>query len=162
MPSWREVEAEAPELSALARRIFDSHIHKTLATLRTDGSPRISGTEATFRDGQLWFGSMWRSVKALDLQRDPHFALHSASAKMPAPADDPAAQPGDAKLAGIAEEITDEALIAEINKGAPGRSHLFRADITELVVIRVEGDPPDTLVIESWHPGRGVTRRERK
>src|SRR5918996_5519702 len=107
MPSWAEVEKKAPELSALARRIFDSHVHKTIATLRRDGSPRISGTEATFRDGELWFGSMWRSVKALDLRRDPRFALHSASAEMPPPSDDPMAQPGDAKLAGLVEEITD-------------------------------------------------------
>jgi len=93
MASWSEVESEAPELAALARRIFDFHVHKTPATLRRDGSPRISGTEIRFADA--------------------------------------------------------------------GRSHLFRADITELVVTRVGGDPPDHLVIESWHPGRGVERRER-
>ena len=162
MPSWGEVQREAPELSALARRIFDSHVHKTIATLRRDGSPRISGTEATFRDGELWFGAMWQSVKALDLRRDPRFALHSASAEMPRPSADPMAQPGDAKLAGRVEEITDPDRIAEINRGASGRSHLFRAEIEELVVIRVEGEPPDTLVIESWHPGRGITRRERR
>jgi hypothetical protein len=43
----------------------------------------------------------------------------------------------------------------------PGDAHLFRADITELVVTGL-GDPPDHLVIESWHEGRGVTRRERR
>ena len=79
MPSWSEVEAEAPELVALARRFLDAHVHKTLATLRRDGSPRISGTEIDFADGELWLGSMWRSAKALDLRRDPRFALHSGS-----------------------------------------------------------------------------------
>jgi hypothetical protein len=48
MARWSEVEAEAPELGALARRYLDAHVHKTLATLRRDGSPRISGIEATF------------------------------------------------------------------------------------------------------------------
>jgi len=103
MASWSEVESEAPELAALARRIFDFHVHKTLATLRRDGSPRISGTEIRFADGELWLGSMWRAVKALDLRRDPRFALHSASVEMPPPPEDPDAQPGDAKLAGRAE-----------------------------------------------------------
>lgn len=59
-------------------------MHKTLATLRRDGSPRSSGIEATFAQGELWMGSMWRSTKALDLQRDPRFALHSGSTDPPA------------------------------------------------------------------------------
>jgi Pyridoxamine 5'-phosphate oxidase len=143
MASWSEVEEQAPELADAARRYFDKHKHKTLATLRRDGSPRISGSEAEIRDGELTFGSMWRAVKALDLQRDPRFALHSGS-------DDPdAGWSGDAKVAGRAEELS-----------ADGESHLFRADITELVVVRL-GEPADHIVIESWHEGRGLTRRRR-
>ena len=42
----------------------------------------------------------------------------------------------------------------------PGKSHVFRADVTELVVVTL-GDPADHIVIESWHPGRGVDRLER-
>src|SRR3712207_463284 len=91
MPSWSHVEIEAPELAARARGFLDAYVHKTLATLRRDGSPRISGTEVKFVDGELWLGSMWRSLKALDLQRDPRFALHSGSA-------DPPNWTGDAKL----------------------------------------------------------------
>jgi Pyridoxamine 5'-phosphate oxidase len=156
MPSWSEVEAEAPELAARAREIFDARKHKTLATLRRDGSPRISGTEVEFADGEMWLGSMWKSVKALDLQRDPRFALHSGSA-------DPPDWTGDAKVAGRVEEITDPERKAAIigDEAPPGPAHLFRADITELVVTGL-GDPPDHLVIESWHEGRGVSRRERR
>jgi hypothetical protein len=62
MPSWSDVEAEVPELATLARGFLDACIHKTLATLRHDGSPRISGTEIIFGDGELWLGSMWRAV----------------------------------------------------------------------------------------------------
>ena len=154
MPSWSQIESEVPELAALARRMLDAHVHKTIATLRRDGSPRISGIEVRFAEGELWLGSMWRSVKALDLQRDSRFALHSGSA-------DPPDWPGDAKLAGRVEEITDPEEVAAINRGAPGRSHLFRADIRELSVVRV-GEPRDHLVIESWHPGRGYERRIRE
>ena len=156
MPSWGEVEAEVPELAALARGFFDAHVHKTLATLRKDGSPRISATEVDFADGEMWLGSMWRSLKALDLRRDPRFALHTGS-------EDPPGWRGDAKVAGRAEEVTDPERIAAVSgEGAPpGHSHLFRADVAELVVVRL-GDPPDHLVIESWHEGRGVSRRERR
>jgi len=156
MSSWSEVETEATELAVLARGFFDAHAHKTIATLRRDGSPRVSATEVDFAEGELWLGSMWRSLKALDLQRDPRFALHSGS-------DDPPEWRGDAKVAGRVEEVTDPERIAAINgEGAPpGPSHLFRADIVELVVVRL-GDPPDHIVIESWHAGRGVSRRERR
>ena len=155
MASWSELEVEAPELAALARGLLDSHVHKTLATLRRDGSPRISGTEVKFADGEIWFGSMWRSMKALDLQRDPRFALHSGS-------DDPPGWNGDAKLAGRAEEITDPERVVAVygDEVTPGKSHVFRADVGELVVVRL-GEPGDHIVIESWHEGRGVTRVER-
>jgi hypothetical protein len=95
---------------------------------------------------------MWRSLKALDLRRDPRFALHSGS-------EDPSNWTGDAKVAGRVEEVTDPERIAAINgEGAPsGPSHLFRADIAELVV-RL-GDPPDYILIESWHASRWVERR---
>ena len=53
MASWREIEAEAPELTRLARELFDAHVHKTLATLRRDGSHRISGIEVEISDGDL-------------------------------------------------------------------------------------------------------------
>jgi hypothetical protein len=142
MAGWREVETEAPELAARARELFDANKHKTLATLRRDGSPRISGIEIEFDDGELWFGSMWRAVKALDLQRDPRFAIHSAS--------DGADFQADAKVAGRVEEVSSD-----------GRSHRFRADVTELVVISLGGDPPDHLLIESWHAERGVATRRR-
>jgi hypothetical protein len=155
MASWSEFEAAAPELAERVRSLLDGHVHKTLATLRRDGSPRISGTETRLVDGELWIGSMWRALKAIDLQRDPRFALHSGS-------EDPSNWTGDAKVAGRVEEVTDPERIAAINgEGAPsGPSHLFRADIAELVV-RL-GDPPDYILIESWHAGRWVERRERR
>ena len=143
MPSWAEVEREAPELARQARGYFDRHTHKLLATVRRDGSPRISGIETTFADGELWLGMMWRSVKALDLLRDPRFALHSGS-------DDPPEWEGDAKVAGLAEEVGAE----------DGQSHRFRCEISELVVVRLN-EARDRLVIESWHPGRGVERHAR-
>jgi hypothetical protein len=143
--SWGEVERQAPELTALARGFLDAFTHKTLATLRRDGSPRISGTELEVSGGELWLGSMWRSVKALDLLRDPRFALHSGSP------DPDAGWRGDAKLAGRAEDVSAE--------GAT--SHRFRLDIREVVVVHL-GEPPDHIVIEAWHEGRGVSRRERK
>lgn len=154
--SWSEVEAEAPELSGLAREFLEAHTHLTLATLRKDGSPRISGTEIIMADGQIWLGSMPGARKARDLQRDSRFAVHSGSS------DPEAGWKGDAKLAGRVEEIDDDARKAEIvgGKAPPGPLHLFRCDISELVVVRL-GDPADHLLIESWHEGRGLSSLRR-
>jgi len=150
MPSWSDFEAAAPELAARVRARLDAHTHKTLATVRRDGSPRISGTETELREGELWIGSMWQARKAHDLQRDPRFALHSGSA-------DPPDWEGDAKLAGIAEEITDPERVKEIHgEMAPsGPSHLFRLDVREVSTVGL--DPSRTaLLIEVWSPARGV------
>ena len=82
MVSWQQVLDEAPEFAATVQARFEIRKHATMATLRKDGSPRISGTEVEFEDGQLRLGSMPGALKARDLRRDPRIALHS-------PTDDP-------------------------------------------------------------------------
>jgi Pyridoxamine 5'-phosphate oxidase len=159
MASWEEIEAAAPELAGRARAAFDAHKHKVLASLRRDGSPRVSGIEATFADGELWLGMMPGSRKALDLRRDPRLALHSASVDPP---EDPTGWTGDAKLSGRAVEVDDPALLERLGAGdQAGGAHLFRVDIAELVHTRV-GDPADHLVIELWQEGRGLRSMRRR
>jgi general stress protein 26 len=159
MARWSQLAEDVPGLAERAKAMLDAHVHKTIATLRRDGSPRISGTEARFHAGDLWFGSMPSAVKALDLRRDPRFALHSGS-------EDPPGWSGDAKVAGLAEEVTDRSTVEAVMKGAwenespEGEMHLFRADITELVVVGLNAER-SKMVIESWHPARGVEHRER-
>jgi hypothetical protein len=159
MATWDEFATAAPELARSVRAVMDAHRNKLLATLRKDGSPRISGIETTLKDGELWLGMMGGSRKALDLRRDPRLALHSAS---PDP-DEPTKWPGDAKLAGRAVEITDPARLEEFAEPGqpPGPFHVFRVDVTEVVLTRV-GDPADHLVIELWREGQGVRRFQRR
>lgn len=162
MASWQQVIVEAPALAAAAEERFAAHRHELLATLRRDGSPRLSGIEATFAHGELFLGMMPNSRKGADLRRDPRLALHSGS---PDPDDaDPAAWVGDAKLSGRAIEVTDpetvRIFVGEQEQMPPGTFDLFRVDVQELTTIRV-GDPADHLVIETWGEGRGVQRVER-
>jgi hypothetical protein len=151
MATWTEFEAAAPALARTVRERLDAHKHKTLATLRRDGSPRISGTETAYADGDLWIGSMWQARKAHDLQRDPRFALHTGS-------DDPPAWTGDAKLSGVVEEITDPERVRAINGAAgapPGPSHLFRLDLREVSAVGLD-EKGKELVIEVWTPEAGA------
>ncbi|MBL8926453.1 MAG: pyridoxamine 5'-phosphate oxidase family protein [Pseudonocardia sp.] len=152
MVSWSEVEKAEPEFAAKVRRLFDARKHKTIATLRVDGSPRISGIEAGFTGGELTFGSMPRARKGADLHRDPRFALHSPTSDPPD--DDSAAWPGEAKIAG-------RAYFAQVLDGAEGpEGELFRVDVDEVVITFLNHEGT-LLVVESWHPGRGLRRTER-
>lgn len=163
MASWAEFAQSEPDFAKRIQSRFDSHKHKMLATLRKDGSPRISGIEVTFADGQLWLGMMPDSRKVLDLQRDPRLALHSAPL-------DAELKDGDAKISGRASEHTDDETKSAFGDSfeeesgqemPPGPFHLFSVDIQEAILIRV-GDPADHIVIETWREGRGVKRIERR
>jgi hypothetical protein len=159
---WLDVEREAPDFAARARRCFDAGKHKTMATLRADGGPRISGTEVDFFDGRAYLGSMLGAVKALDLLRDPRCAIHSATI-------DTDLTIGDAKLSANARQVTDPAEVvafvssrsAEAVEQPPEDFYLFRLDITDVVLTSI-GTPADHLVIEHWRAGAGVTRTERR
>src|ERR1700746_1988195 len=100
MAAWKDVEHAEPEFAERARRLFDAGRHKTIATLRADGSPRISGIECEFVDGDLRFGSMTGARKGADLHRDPRFALHGPTFHPEEGKE--AAWPGEAKIAGRA------------------------------------------------------------
>ena len=154
MATWQEIEHEVPELAAHIRAAMGRSKHKTMATLRKDGSPRISGTEVEFTDGEVWLGSMPGSVKARDLLRDPRIAIHSAS-------DERMEHPGDAKIAGRAVEVTDPVLKERFGGPHGQNFHLFRVDVTEAVLTYVDYDT-EQLVIESWREGSGhrVVRRK--
>ena len=150
MASWNDFASAEPDFSRRVLDIFVTQKHMTLATLRRDGSPRISGTEAQFVDGELVLGMMPGSMKARDLTRDPRLALHSPS--IDPPENDPSGWIGDAKIAGLAIESLD--------KDPGDDSYRFLVDIREVVLTKV-GTPPDHLVIESWRPDTGLRRRQR-
>src|SRR6201996_3182281 len=98
--AWRDVEQAEPGFAQRVRALFDAHKHKTIATLRADGAPRISGIETEFQDGELTFGSMPNARKGHDLLRDPRFALHGATVD-PVEGQE-ASWPGEVKIAGRA------------------------------------------------------------
>lgn len=138
MAAWRDIEADVPQFAARVRELFQARKHKTLATLRTDGAPRISGIETQIGE-EVTFGSMTASRKLADLERDPRMALHSPS--VDPPEDDPSGWVGEAKISGRAVPTADG----------------FQVDITEVALTYLDGG----LVIESWHPGRGHDKRIR-
>ena len=150
MASWHDLEEQDPAFAARVRALFDARKHKTIATLRADGSPRISGIEVEFTDGELTFGSMPAARKGADLLRDPRFALHGPTSDPPE--DAPVGWVGEAKVAGRA------VLAGDVDGEASGQ--LFRADIDEVVLTKLT-EAGDRLQVEVWRPGQALRRIER-
>jgi hypothetical protein len=150
MTAWRDFEQEQPAFAARVQSLFDARKHKTIATLRADGSPRISGIEVEFADGELSFGSMPGARKGADLVRDPRFALHSPT--VDPPEGEPSGWTGEAKVAGRAVLVGD--------LGGEVEGQLFRADLDEVALTKLT-DAGDRLQIEVWRPGAPLRRIER-
>ena len=152
---WATVRQEAPEFARKVEERFEKYKHKVLATLRKDGSPRVSGIEVEFKEGEMWLGMMPGSLKAMDLRRDPRMALHGGTED---PGDAPA--PGtvfDAKVSGVAVEVGAD---GQPGEAASGQPHRFRIEVAEVVLISL-GASGDHLAIETWRPGRGLTSVKR-
>lgn len=161
MASWNEVLLAAPELASKVQGRFEATGLALLATIRRDGSPRISGLEPLFAAGELWIGMMPGSRKGTDLRSDRRAALHSATT-------DKAVTEGDAKVAGLAIPVTEDTEIerfrqafAEQNANPPpsGQMVLFRLDVTEMSFLKPAGDH---LEIGIWAAdGAGVRHVDR-
>ncbi|MFJ4331523.1 pyridoxamine 5'-phosphate oxidase family protein [Streptomyces sp. NPDC088935] len=148
--NWAAFAAAEPALADTVEARFGAYRHHVLATLRKDGSPRTTGLEVRFLDGELWLGMMPGSLKAFDLRRDPRFALQAN------PGDGTGMGGGDVRITGRAVEVDDPrtraAYAEEVEPPEP--FHLFRTELTEVVRTRVEDD--QYLVVEIWQPGKPV------
>jgi hypothetical protein len=145
--SWAAFTAAEPDLAKLIEERFGAYTHHILATLRRDGSPRTTGLETRFLNGELWLGMMPGSLKALDLRRDPRFALQAN------PGEGTGMGGGDVRISGRAVEVHDPAEKARYGEEVepPEPFHLFRAELTEVVRTCVEDDK--YLVLQVWRPG---------
>lgn len=143
MTSWAEFRSEAPDFAEVVRQTFAVRKHATMATVRRDGAPRLSGTEVNFHDdGEIYIGMMAGTRRAADLRRDPRVAVHCPTEDPP---EDPASWLGDGKLAARAVEVE------------PNR---FRLDIDQVVLTRVAADATE-LEVTTWRPQRGLKIQHR-
>lgn len=154
MARWQDVVDTEPDFAAEVQGVFDAYKHKTIATLRRDGSPRLSGLEVDFVAGEATFGMMPASKKAADLRRDPRTEIHSTSVIEEG---QERSWAGDARISGRAREVTDPDERKRYTE-APSEAHpLFALDIQRVVRIKLEGSPPH-LLVQTWRPGRPLER----
>ncbi|MFE7355463.1 pyridoxamine 5'-phosphate oxidase family protein [Streptomyces sp. NPDC057543] len=145
--SWKEFQSAQPAFADTVRARFGQYKHQVLATLRKDGSPRVTGLEVYVLFGELWLGMMPNSRKALDLMRDPRFAMQAN------PGPDAEMADGDVRVSGRAVEETDPGILARFTEEVkpPEPFHLFRAELQEVVRTTLDSDE---LVVQVWRPGK--------
>jgi hypothetical protein len=154
MTTWDEFTEAAPRTSAVfARRHAATGKLCLLATLRSDGYPRISPIEPRVFEGRLWLVGMPDTTKFADLGRDPRFCLHTATV-------DPHVGEGDAKLWGEVRDVRDPELhqrfavevFEEIGLDLRGQTfdHFYAADLTGASAVEMTDGHMDVTV---WRPG---------
>ena len=157
---WSELVRRQPRLAALAeRRLIEPGV-VLVATIRRDGTPRLSPVEPLIADSRLWLSMMWGSRKADDLHRDPRVLVHNVITSRDG-------GEGELKVRGLVRVWTDPETQGRYAETAartlgwrpePGRFHLFSVDIAQVTFIRYDADTGDQHVA-SWPPAREFVRR---
>jgi hypothetical protein len=158
--NWSELERRQPRLAGLGReRLLDPGV-ALVATIRRDGTPRISPVEPFIMDGDLWLSMLWQSAKAADLTRDPRILVHGIVTNRNG-------EDGEFKVRGHARNETDsgvqrryaEAVAQALGwKPEPGHFHLFAVDIDHLSFLHYD-EPTGDQYVTQWPPGREYVRR---
>jgi hypothetical protein len=157
---WSDIAHAQPRLAGLAHnRLIDPGV-VLVATLRRDGTPRLSPVEPLIMEGDLWLSMMWHSAKARDLLRDPRVLVHNAVTSR-------SGAGGEFKIRGCASEECDPARQRRYADRAaatlgwdpePGRFHLFAVDIEHTAFISYD-EPTGDQHVATWPPAREFIRR---
>jgi Pyridoxamine 5'-phosphate oxidase len=157
---WSDLEHAQPRLAGLAQQRLIRPGVVLVATIRQDGTPRISPVEPYVLDGDLWLSMMWRSTKARDLLRDPRILVHSVITNRDG-------TEGEFKIRGTARAEHNPGVLCRYAEAVanslgwnpePGRFHLFGVDIDQAIFISY--DPPTgNQHVAMWPSNREFVRR---
>jgi hypothetical protein len=157
---WDEFEAEQPTLAQLGQRRLGDPGVVLIATIRVDGSPRLSPVEPLFWNGELWLSMGWGSRKASDLRRDPRILVHNVVTNREG-------SEGEYKVRGRAvaeaDPVVQHGYADMVSRllgwnPEPGRFHLFRVDVEDVTFIRWDPATNDQFVAR-WPDVREFVRR---
>ena len=156
---WNDFVESAPRLSELAQERLVAAGVLLVATIRRNGTPRLSPVEPLLFEGDLWLSMMWQSRKALDLLRDGRVLVHSVVTSRDG-------ANGEVKLRGHAVAVDDPDLRARYCEAVAVLGwrpeepwfHLFRIEIEELTFVRY-AESGDQYVAR-WPSRTEFVRRE--
>ena len=158
---WSDLEQTQPRLAELGKERLIGPGVVLVATIRRDGTPRLSPVEPYLLDGDLWLSMMWQSTKARDLLRDPRILVHSVITGRDG-------AEGEFKIRGTARTENDpgpqrryaDAVAANLGwNPVPGRFHLFAVDIGAVSYLRYDPGGSGDQHTALWPSGREFIRR---
>ena len=158
--SWAGLAEAQPRLAERGEKMLGEPGVVLVATVRKDGSPRVSAVEPLFWEGELWLAMLFGSYKARDLLRDPRILVHSIVTSRSGAA-------GEFKLRGRAGPEHDQDLqgrfaakVADELGWRPvvGQFHLFRVEIEDVTFMRYD-EPTGDQYTTRWPEGTEFVRR---
>jgi Pyridoxamine 5'-phosphate oxidase len=155
---WEDVERQAPRLAGVMHERLIAPGVLLVATIRRDGTPRVSPVEPLLLEGDLWLSMMWRSHKATDLLLDDRILVHSIITTREG-------GEGEVKVRGSAQAIEDPArrsrycdAVAMLGwRPEEPYFHLFRIDIADVTLVRYA--PTGDQYVARWPSGTEFVRR---
>lgn len=150
MLNWSDFARHHNDFSTRVAHCFLRTPHHVLATVRRDGSPRVSGINVFFDGDVMWFGAMSGSQKVRDLDKDPRCAVHSAPLSE-------TLDGGDARINGFAMPLTRD-VVAHWRPDSPSDGHYYAVRLSHVSLVTVVGEK---LVVEMWDTSHGLRIVER-
>ena len=156
---WEELSEREPRLAERAHDRLITPGVLFVATIRRDGTPRLSPVEPLIFQGDLFLSMMWQSHKAIDLLRDERILVHSIITSRDG-------GEGEVKLRGRAVAVDDRDTRARYCDAVSVLGwrpeepwfHLFRIEIEDLTLIRYAGNGDQHVV--RWPSRAEFVRRE--
>ena len=126
MATWEDMATARPEMEARARELFLVEQPDApgpaglgyLATVRSDGGPRVHPVSPAVLDGRLYVYVLLSSPKLADLRGDGRYALHS----WPKPFTDDGFDDEEFYVTGRAISVSDPALHERVSQAVGDRS----------------------------------------
>lgn len=152
---WADFETQNPEFGSLVRDKLLSPGLVMVATIRGDGTPRVSPVNPHLWDGDFCLSLAAMTRKASDVRRDPRVLVHNMVTR-------PDGAEGELKLRATARPETDpgklDGFAADVKARTgwappPGTFSLFRLDIDDVTFIDREDKPAYAPGVTRW-PGR--------
>lgn len=139
MAIWDGFARLQPVMASFGRERLEAGV-AWLATVRSDGGPRVHPVSPKLAEGQLVVYMYPSSPKAHDLRRDPRFCLHAT-------VENDAGGGGEFSVTGTASVIEDAPMRAAIMGGAERAAPyvLFALDIASALAITYRDGQPVRL-----------------
>ncbi len=147
--SWNTLENAEPELAAFGIERFTSSGVAYLATVRSDGAPRVYPVTPIIGEGRLFLFMEPTSPKGRDLQRDGRYAMHCS-------VENSGGGGGEFFIAGHAQMVEDPALRL-VATNASGYAPADRYILFELSL-----EQASSTIYDGGNPVRKRWRRERE